>query len=117
LRLDVKRRRYAVASAIAVAGFGALAMALPGRGAGLKVELSGYRFHPAGFTVHVGDAATFTNESNVTHTATCEGCGRDTGDIQPQTFKTLTFTKAGRYLLYCQYHRDRGMVAVITVKP
>ena len=113
----MKGRRYAVASAVALAGFGALFMLLPGRGAGLKVTIERFRYRPAAITVHAGGAATFYNPTKFTHTATCPKCGVDSGDIQPQTFSTLTFPKAGRFELYCRYHRDsNGMVAVVTVK-
>jgi plastocyanin len=118
LRLDVKSRRYAVASVVALSGFGALFMALPGRGAGLKVDMFRFRYTPAAITVNVGEAATFYNKTRLTHTATCPGCGVDSGDIQPQMFFTLTFPKAGRFELYCRYHRDSNrMTSVVTVKP
>jgi plastocyanin len=118
LRLDVKGRRYAVASAIALVGFGALFMALPGRGSGLKVDIFRFRYTPAAIAVHVGGSATFYNKTRLTHTATCPKCGVDSGDIQPQMFSTLTFPTAGRFELYCRYHREsNGMVAVVTVKP
>jgi len=114
----VKSRRYAVASVVALAGIGALFMAIPGRGAGLKVDIFRFRYNPSPITVHVGEAATFYNKTKLTHTATCPGCGVDSGDIQPQTFSTLTFPKAGQFALYCRYHREsNGMVAVVTVKP
>jgi plastocyanin len=118
MRLDVKGRRYAIASAVALVGFGALFMAIPGRGAGLKVDIFRYRYTPAAITVHVGGAATFYNKTKLTHTATCPKCGVDSCDIQPQMFHTLTFPKAGRFELFCRYHKDRnGMVAVVIVKP
>jgi len=113
----VKGRRYVVASAIAVAGFGALFLALPGRGSGVQVKLIDFRYRPSTITVHVGGAATFENRSTVTHTATCSKCSLDSGDIQPEMFKTLTFTKAGHYQLFCRYHGERGMVAEVIVKP
>ena len=109
------RRRNAAAALIAVAGFAALFAVLPSKGAGKKVVLSGFRFHPGVIQVAVGGAVTFENKSKVTHTATCEGCPQDTGDIQPGLLKTLTFTRAGSYRLFCIYHGSQGMVARLTV--
>jgi len=111
------RRRYLVASVIALAGVGALFMALPSQGAGLKVRLLGIRYQPAAFTIHAGGAVTFQNDSKLTHTATCPKCHLDTGDIQPGQLKTLSFPKAGTFQLVCRYHGEQGMVATVTVKP
>ena len=113
----VKRRRYVVASLIAVAGLGALFMALPSQGAGLKVRLVGIRFRPPAFTIHAGEAVTFQNDSKFTHTASCEKCGAESGDIQPGTLSTVTFPKAGTFQLFCRYHGELGMVATLVVKP
>jgi plastocyanin len=113
----VNPRRYVVASVIALAGFGALFMALPSQGAGLKVRLVGMTYRPSSFTIHAGGAVTFENDSRLTHTATCTKCGLDTGDIQPRTLKTLTFGKPGTYQLFCRYHGEQGMVATVIVKP
>ena len=116
----IKRRRYVVASVVAVAGFAALFAVLPQRGAGVQVKLVGTSFRPPQISVKTGGAVTFTNDSKVTHTATCPDCGPDgtldTGDIQPGAFKTLTFPKAGSFQLFCRYHGEQGMVAEVTVK-
>ena len=113
----MSRRRYLLASVIAVTGFGALFMALPSQGAGVRVKIVDFRYQPSSITVHVGRAATFSNDTTLTHTATCPDCGVDSGDIQPATFKTLTFNKAGRFELSCRYHGSQGMVATVTVEP
>jgi len=113
----MKRRRDVVASVIALAGFGALFMALPSHGAGLKVSIVGISYHPATIKLHAGGAATFYNDTKVVHTATCPACHLDTGDIQPGTFKTLTFPKPGTYQVLCRYHGDQGMVASVVVTP
>jgi plastocyanin len=121
----VKTRRYAVASVIAVAGFAALFAVLPSKGAGREVKLVGFRYRPAAVTIQKGGAVTFTNDSKVTHTATCQsgskvGTGRcrlDTGDIQPGMFKTLTFPSVGSYTIFCRYHAQAGMVATVSVRP
>jgi len=113
----MKRRRYAIAAVVALAGFGALLMVLPARGAGKSVHLVGTSFRPASITIRAGRAITFYNDSTLTHTATCPKCHLDSGDIQPGAFKTLTFPRAGTYELVCRYHGDQGMVASLTVTP
>jgi plastocyanin len=116
LRLDVKRRRYQIAALAAAAGFGALFMVLPSSGSGAEVTMTaGLRFRPDSVRIDVGGAVSFVNESTATHTATCRGCPQDTGDVQPQQFKTLTFPDPGAYLVFCRYHADQGMVATLTV--
>jgi plastocyanin len=115
-----KRRRYTVASVIAVAGFAALFAVLPQRGAGVQVRMAGFAFRPAQISVKADGAVTFTNDSKFTHTATCPDCGidgpLDSGDIQAGTFKTLTFPKAGTFQLFCRYHGEQGMIAEVTIK-
>ena len=111
----MKRRRYQVATVIAVAGFAALFAVLPSRGAGREVKMVDFQFRPATVRIKAGGAVTFVNESKLTHTATCQGCPLDTGDVQPRTLHTLTFPRAGTYQLFCRYHGDKGMVAQVTV--
>ena len=111
----MKRRRYVVASVIAVAGFGALFAVLPSQGAGLKVRITGFRFRPAAIQIRAGGAVTIHNDSRIVHTATCPACRVDSGDIQPGTFRTLTFPRRGTFQIFCRYHAERGMAARLTV--
>ncbi len=113
----MKRRRYVVASVIAVAGFAALFAVLPSQGAGVKVRMIGVRYRPDAIRIGAGGAVTIHNESKVVHTATCSGCSVDSKDVQPGTIRTLTFRKAGTYQLFCRYHGREGMVARLTVTP
>ena len=114
----MKRRRYVVASVIAVAGFAALFAVLPSQGAGTKVRIAGLRYRPDSIRIPAGGAITVHNETQVVHTATCFGCRIDSKDIQPGTIKTLTFKDAGTFQLYCRYHgQSAGMVARLVVTP
>ena len=115
----MKKRRYVVASVIAVAGFSALFAVMPSQGAGVEVPMRGNLYRPSTIRIPVGGAVTFVNEDEVTHTATCQGrgCPRDSGDIQPGTFKTLTFANAGTVHMVCRYHGELGMVATVVVGP
>ena len=115
----MKKRRYVVAAIVAVAGFSALFAVLPSQGAGLRARLEGNRFHPTTIKIKAGGAITFTNEDEVTHTATCQGkgCPKDSGDIYPGQLKTLTFNRPGTFALICRYHGQGGMTAELTVAP
>ena len=114
----MKRRRYVIASVVALAGFAALFAVLPSQGAGTKVRITGLRYRPESIKIAAGDAITVHNDSKLVHTATCFGCPVDSKDIQPGTIHTLTFPKAGTYQLYCRYHgQSAGMVARLVVTP
>ena len=113
----MRKRRYVIASVIALAGFAALFAVLPSQGSGLEVRMLGNRYLPSAIEIPVGGAITFQNEDEVTHTATCQGrgCPRDSGDIQPGLLKTVTFATAGDYHIVCRYHGEAGMIATVTV--
>lgn len=113
----MKKRRYVVAAIVAVAGFSALFAVLPSQGAGFRARLEGNRFHPTSIEIEAGGAITFTNEDRVSHTASCQGkgCPKDPGDIHPGQIKTVTFSAAGTYALFCRYHGQGGMVAELVV--
>jgi plastocyanin len=113
----MKKRRYVVAAIVAVAGFSALFAVLPSQGAGFRARLEGNRFRPATIAISPGGAITFTNDDDVSHTATCQGkgCPKDSGDIHAGQIKTLTFPQAGTFALVCRYHGTGGMTAEVTV--
>ncbi len=114
----MKRRRYVVASVVALAGFAALFAVLPSQGAGTKVRIVGFRYRPDTIKIGAGGAITVHNDSKIVHTATCFGCRVDSNDIQPGTIHTVTFPDPGTYQLYCRYHgQSRGMVARLVVTP
>lgn len=112
------KRRYVVAAVVAVAGFSALFAVLPSQGAGVDVRMEGNQYRPDEVTIGAGGAVTFTNDDDVTHTATCQGrgCPKDSGDIHPGQLKTLTFSRSGSYAIVCRYHGEGGMVAAVTVE-
>lgn len=113
----MKKRRYVVASVVAVAGFAALFAVLPSEGAGAKVRMRGNQYRPSTLRIPIGGAISFTNSDDVTHTATCQGhgCPKDSGDIQPGLIRTLTFARAGTFHIVCRYHGEAGMIATVTV--
>jgi plastocyanin len=77
-----------------------------------------YSFSPASVTVKVGDTVTWTNNSNVPHTATSDSSSAvawdssaiDTGG---GTF-SFVFTKAGTYTYHCSFHPFMHGTIVVT---
>jgi plastocyanin len=69
-------------------------------------------FVPATATVQVGQQVRWHNAHTVTHTATRDGGGFDTGFIAPgATSAPITVTTAGRLSYHCEIHPS--MVAAL----
>ncbi len=80
-----------------------------------SVAISSYAFHPPTITVATGAKVTFTNHDQTAHTATSTQSGVfDTGTLKPGAGKTVTFTKPGTYMYFCQFHAF--MKATVTVQ-
>ncbi|HET8629075.1 MAG TPA: plastocyanin/azurin family copper-binding protein [Thermomicrobiales bacterium] len=121
-----RRRPFAVALAVAVALAGAWLLA--GAGAApaaaatthvVQMTEQGeghYVFGPQTLTVAVGDTVTWRNTSDVPHTSTANDGAWDSGNVAPGQSFSFTFTRAGTYAYYCQYHRAMGMVGTIVVQ-
>ncbi len=97
---------------------------LSGRAATTDVTIVDFAFHPANVTIKVGDTVKWTNTGSVMHTTTS---GTTTGGVRHpdgqwdsgslstgQTF-SHTFTKAGDYPYYCNFHFT-SMVGTVTVQ-
>jgi plastocyanin len=86
--------------------------------AGSAVSIQGFAFHPASITVPVGSTITWTNQDSAPHTATAKDGSFDTGTLQQGQSMTITFSKAGTYAYYCQFHPFmRGTVTVTAAAP
>jgi plastocyanin len=84
---------------------------------------NGEHFEPKTKTVHVGETLTFKVVGSQSHTV---DFGNDTrspvdglsaahsGNLDPGSTFQVTFTKAGTYPFFCQYHAP-GMTGAITV--
>jgi len=105
----------------ALAALAALFIVLPTGGGDAEVTMvsvadGGWAFQPAEIEVDEGARIAFSNDSTVTHTATCVGCPWDTGDVQPGETVFLTFDDAARYQFFCRYHGSTGaMTGQLTV--
>jgi LPXTG-motif cell wall-anchored protein len=70
-------------------------------------------FDPASLTIAVGDSVTWTNDGKVAHTVTANGGSFDSGNLNPGHSFTHTFSQAGTFRYFCQYHA--GMTGTIKV--
>ncbi len=78
-----------------------------------RVEISNFSYHQRTTAVRVGARITFTNRDHTAHTATAIHGGFDTGTIAPGANRTITFSKPGVYMFYCQFHAFmRGQIVV-----
>jgi plastocyanin len=70
----------------------------------VEVVIEGLGFHPAKVEVAPGTAVRFTNRDRLVHTATENGGGIDSGEIQPGASKVLVFTQPGAHPFHCTPH-------------
>ena len=64
-------------------------------------------FNPTQLTISAGTTVTFTNKDNADHTATSSNYF-DSGKIKSGDSYTFTFTTAGTYYFYCNYHSSNS---------
>jgi plastocyanin len=73
-------------------------------------------FTPTSLTVAKGTTVKFTNKDNANHTATSSSGRFDSGKIQSGESWSYTFTEAGTYYFYCNYHstnqQEQGAIIV-----
>ncbi len=61
-------------------------------------------FNPTQLAVAVGTTVTFTNKDNANHSVTSTNNLFDSGTIKNGSTFTYTFTTAGTYYFFCNYH-------------
>lgn len=72
---------------------------------GAKVDIADFKYKPPNFSVKAGSKITFTNQDTAPHTATSKTAGAfDTGKLTKGQSKAVTFSKAGDFKYYCQFH-------------
>ena len=93
-----------------------------------KICMSGLTFSPASLTIAAGGTVTWQNGSSVTHTVTSSSGSREIfnsgnrpAGVAPGGTFSHTFSTAGTYHYYCQYHGldgnpPTGMAGTITVQ-
>ncbi|MCA1683051.1 MAG: cupredoxin domain-containing protein [Actinobacteria bacterium] len=88
-----------------------------GSSAGKPVNIKAFAFDPAGLTIPVGTAVTWTNQDPTIHTATSvQGAAAafDSGNLDKGKTFTFTFAKAGSYPYHCAIHSN--MMGSVTVQ-
>jgi plastocyanin len=71
-----------------------------------KIEIKNFLYSPAAATVKVGAKVSVTNEDSAPHTLTDRAtpAAFDSDTIKQNQTRTVTFTKAGTFKYYCQFH-------------
>lgn len=65
-------------------------------------------YNPTQLVVAVGSTVTFTNKDNANHTATSTNQTFDSGTIKSGGTYSYTFSTAGTYYFYCNYHSSNS---------
>jgi plastocyanin len=77
------------------------------------VEIKSFAFNPGELDVAVGTTVTWTNDDQTAHTVSQVGGGFESGKLDPGKTFSFTFTKAGTYDYFCQFHANmKGTVVV-----
>jgi plastocyanin len=86
-----------------------------GTAATSKIDIKDFLYSPDTATVKVGAKVSVTNEDSAPHTLTdkAKPAAFDSDTIKQNQTRTVTFTKAGTFKYYCQFHPT--MAGTITV--
>jgi plastocyanin len=104
-----RHRFWILACLVALAALTALlaregnAGAAAGASASKTVDIRNFAFHPGTLKVRRGTRVSFTNSSEVTHTAT-KGSSFDTKRIAPGDSAVVRFDKRGSFAYHCKIH-------------
>jgi plastocyanin len=79
-----------------------------------KIEIKNMMFTPPQITVAKGGTVTWTNNDDVAHTVVADlGNGPSSGNIEPGSTYSYTFTKTGSVQYHCSIHPSmRGTIVV-----
>ncbi|MDQ6422204.1 plastocyanin/azurin family copper-binding protein [Paenibacillus sp. LHD-117] len=78
------------------------------------VEIVDFAYSPAELTVKPGDSVKFMNKDQIGHTATADDKTFDTGSLDLDESKVISFTEEGEFSYYCLPHP--GMKGTIIVE-
>lgn len=82
------------------------------------VTIQSFAFAPSATTINLGESVTWTNRDPVTHTATADGGGFDTGMLAPGMSKTIQLSVAGTFGYHCAIHPAmKGTLTVVAPVP
>lgn len=90
--------------------------ATPSAPAATAFTIKDFLFSPAASTAKVGQKVSVTNEDAAPHTFTDKGTPStfDSGTITHGQTRTVTFTKAGTFKIYCQFHPTMSGTVTVT---
>lgn len=112
------RRIWQTAVVLALTGV-LMAGAIPRvRAATAQDTIKNFAFSPNPITIQVGDTVTWTNQDSAPHTATSDTPGLfDTGQIQQNQSKSITFTQAGTFTYHCSVHPNMKATLIVQGVP
>jgi len=73
-------------------------------GARNTVDIKSFEYVPGNLQIPAGATITFVNHDNAPHTATANDGSWDTGTLDKDDSKSITFDKPGEYLYHCRVH-------------
>lgn len=81
-----------------------------------KIEIKDFLYSPASATVKVGQKVAVTNRDSASHTLTDRAtpASFDSDTIRQNQTRTVTFTKAGTFKFYCQFHPTMSGTVTVT---
>jgi len=79
----------------------------------VEVDISNFSFGPNELEVKVGTTVTWTNKDNAEHTVTADDGTFDSGTLGKGSSFSYTFTEAGSFPYFCEFHYS--MTGVVTV--
>ena len=82
---------------------------------GSDIAVENFAFEPANLTVQTGDAVTWTNMDDVSHTVTADNDAFDSGAFGAGASFQLTAGPPGTYTYFCEIHPF--MHGTLTVTP
>jgi plastocyanin len=113
MRTGTGQRRQTIAATLALVVFGLALIGLRGQVAAAgdtatasraaTVSIVDFAFKPGTLTVPKGSTVTFSNTSDMTHTATREG-SFDTGPIKPGRSASIHLGRRGTFRFHCLIH-------------
>ncbi len=105
-------------STVAVLAFLAAAMVGAASAAEVQVEARDHVFVPKTVQIAAGDTVTWKNTGQTVHTVTASDGSWDSGDLNPGSIFSKTFSQVGTITYYCKYHgspQGAGMAGQVQV--
>jgi plastocyanin len=101
------------ASVPAAAGVGCAPSPTSKPTGGGQVAIVDFAFNPTTVSVAKGGTVTWSNTGTTAHTVTADDASCDSGNVDPGTSTSFTFTAAGTFAYHCKIHPT--MKATVTV--